>query len=155
VSRFRSFAFTLATAAVTAAATVAVVGSPATGHPGGGDRPPDWWRPPRDVRAMLDEVSSKSLEGYDRALVGFGTRHTLSTQTDPNRGIGAARDWIKSEFEKSAATSGGRMTVALDSYVQPAGTTRIDVDTTITNVYATLKGTDPTSADRVYVVGGH
>ena len=47
------------------------------------------------------------------------------------------------------------MTVALDSYVQPAGTTRIDVDTTITNVYATLKGTDPTSADRVYVIGGH
>jgi Peptidase family M28/Fibronectin type III domain len=155
VSRFRSLAFTMATAAVTAAATVAVVGSPATGHPGGGDRPPDWWRPPRDVRGMLDEVSAKSLERYDRALVGFGTRHTLSTQDDPNRGIGAARDWIKAELEKSAATSNGRMTVALDSYVQPAGTSRIDVDTTITNVYATLKGTDPTSADRVYVIGGH
>ena len=132
MSRFRSLAFTMATAAVTAAATVAVVGPPATGHPGGGDRPPNWWRPPHDVRAMLGQVSAASLERYDRALVGFGTRHTMSTQTDPNRGIGAARDWIKAELEKSAATSGGRMTVALDSYVQPAGTTRIDTDTTIT-----------------------
>jgi hypothetical protein len=34
-------------------------------------------------------------------LAGFGTRHTLSSQTDPNRGIGAARDWI---FDQLQAT---------------------------------------------------
>ena len=96
----------------------------------------------------------RQLERYDRTLAAFGTRHTLSSQTDPQRGIGAARDWIRGELDKSAATSDGRMTVELQSYVQqPAD--RIPVPTTITNVVATLKGTDPTAADRVYVVGAH
>jgi hypothetical protein len=90
----------------------------------------------------------------DHALVGFGTRHTLSSQTDPKRGIGAARDDIKAQFDQIAQTSGGRMTTELVSYVQgPAS--RIPSDTTITDVVATLKGTDPASADRVYVVGAH
>ena len=68
------------------------------GH-GGHDRVGSWWNPPRDVRAMLDDVSAKNLRKDDLTLVGFGTRHTLSTQTDPKRGIGAARDWIKSQFD--------------------------------------------------------
>jgi hypothetical protein len=54
-------------------------------------------------------------------LVSFGTRHTLSSQTDPNRGIGAARDWIFDQFQGYAAASGGRMTVEKQSFVQPAG----------------------------------
>ena len=107
-------------------------------------------RRPADARATSD---ASSLERYDRELVSFGTRHTLSHQDDPARGIGAARDWIKSEFDQIAATSGGRMTVELQSYVQ-AGLAD-PRPTRITNVVATLKGTDPTSADRVYVVGAH
>ena len=107
-----------------------------------------------DVSGMVRAVSAKNAEGDVRRLVSFGTRSTLSAQDDPNRGIGAARDWIRSELEKSAATSDGRMTVELQSYVQqPAD--RIPVATRITNVVATLKGTDPTAADRVYVVGAH
>lgn len=113
-----------------------------------------WWRPPADVRRMLDEVEARSLERYDRALVSFGTRHTLSAQDDPRRGIGAARDYIKRQFDQIAATSGGRMTVELQSYVQPPAS-RIPEPTTITNVVATLRGTDPASADRVYVVSAH
>jgi hypothetical protein len=116
--------------------------------------PASWWQPPADVRAMLQDVSADSLERYDAGLVSFGTRHTLSTQDDPNRGIGAARDWIKSEFDKSAATSGGRMTVELQSYIQPPAP-RVPTPTTITNVVATLRGTDASSADRVYIVGAH
>jgi Zn-dependent M28 family amino/carboxypeptidase len=115
---------------------------------------PSWWKPPADVRAMLRDVDDDSLERYDLGLVGFGTRHTLSSQDDPNRGIGAARDWIKAEFDKIAATSGGRMTVELDSYIQEP-TPRVPTPTRITNVVATLRGTDPTAADRVYVVGAH
>ncbi|HET8755346.1 MAG TPA: M28 family peptidase [Solirubrobacteraceae bacterium] len=99
---------------------------------------PRWWDPPRDVRA----------------LVGFGTRHTLSTQDDPDRGIGGARDYTGDQFEQIARTAGGRMTVALDSYVQEPAS-RIPVPTRITNVVAALRGTDPSSADRVCVVGGH
>ena len=88
-----------------------------------------------------------------RRLAGFGTRHTLSSQTDPVRGIGAARDWIFDTLQGYAAASGGRMTVEKQSFVQPAGSPRIPVDTVITNVIATLRGdTDP---ERVYVVSGH
>src|SRR4051794_32248367 len=61
-----------------------------------------WWKPPSDVRRMLGDIDARSLERYDRALVGFGTRHTLSTQTDPKRGIGAARDYIKRQFDDIA-----------------------------------------------------
>ena len=122
---------------------------------GQGERvPPSWLQPPADVRAMLQAVSAESLERYDRGLVGFGTRHTLSSQDDPNRGIGAARDWIKAEFDKIAATSSGRMTVELDGFIQQP-VPRVPVPTRITNVVATLHGTDPTSADRVYIVGAH
>ena len=134
------------------AAGVAAWGAPGTAAD---NRHEDrWWNPPGDVRRMLDQVDARSLERYDRALVGFGTRHTLSTQDDPNRGIGAARDYIKRQFDQIAATSGGRMTVELQSYVQPPAS-RIPTATTITNVVATLRGTDPQSADRVYVVGAH
>ncbi len=99
------------------AAGVAAWGAPGTAAD---NRHEDrWWNPPGDVRRMLDQVDARSLERYDRALVGFGTRHTLSTQDDPHRGIGAARDYIKRQFDQIAATSGGRMTVELQSYVQP------------------------------------
>jgi hypothetical protein len=110
--------------------------------------------PPAEVRAMLREISPAHIERTIRRLVAFGTRNTLSSQTDPVRGIGAARDWLRAEFEKIAATAGGRMTVELQSYVQgPAS--RIPVPTTITNVVATLRGTQPESAGRTYVVSGH
>jgi hypothetical protein len=116
--------------------------------------PPAWWTPPSDVRAMLQDVNAQSLERFDRGLVSFGTRHTLSSQDDPNRGIGAARDWIKGEFDKAAATAGGRMSVELESYIQEPAP-RIPQPTRITDVVATLHGTDPSASDRVYVVGGH
>jgi hypothetical protein len=110
--------------------------------------------PPPEVRRMLRQVDSDRIEHTIRKLVSFGTRNTLSSQTDPNRGIGAARDWIRSRFEQSAAASDGRMSVELQSYVQQPAS-RIPVPTTITNVVATLRGTQPESADRVYVISGH
>lgn len=145
----------LALAGVVAAALAALpVLVPATSAGDGERTSPSWWRPPADVRAMLREVDARSLERYDRGLVSFGTRHTLSDQDDPNRGIGAARDWLKGEFDAIAATAGGRMSVELQSYVQEPAS-RIPVPTKITNVVATLRGTDPQAADRVYVVGAH
>ena len=140
-------------AGVMATVAALAVGGQAAGESRQHDQP-GWWKPPADVRRALDAVDARSLERYDRALVGFGTRHTLSVQDDPDRGIGAARDWIRDRFERIAATSGGRMSVELQSYVQePAD--RIPDPTRITNVVATLRGTDPASADRVYVVGAH
>jgi hypothetical protein len=151
MARLRWIAPAVATAA--ALAVVALGGSAARGRDDA-QRPTHWWKPPADVRATLGQVSARSLERFDRTLVGFGTRHTLSTQDDPQRGIGAARDWIKSQFDQIAATSGGRMTVELDSFIQPVSS-RVPVPTRLTNVVATIHGSDPTAADRVYVVGGH
>jgi hypothetical protein len=115
--------------------------------------PPDGHLSP-DVRAMLRDIDARNIERSILTLVGFGTRSTLSSQDDPDRGIGAARDWLFAEFQKAAATSGGRMTVALQSYVQPPAS-RIPVPTTITNVVATLRGDQPESTGRTYVVSGH
>src|SRR6201999_2851789 len=104
---------------------------------------PQHWPPPGahdgDTSRMLREIDPRRLRANDLKLVGFGTRNTLSSQTDPRRGIGAARGGVKSQFDASAARSGGRMTVALDSFVQPVAN-RIPVPTPITNVVATLKG---------------
>jgi peptidase M28-like protein len=150
--RFRTAAIAGAVALAAAVVLLVALGPAASGQE---DRlPARWWKPPADVRAMLRSVSARRLESYDRTLVGFGTRHTLSAQDDPQRGIGAARDWIRGQFEQAAANSGGRMTVELQSYVQQPAS-RIPTATRITNVVATLHGTDPASADRVYIVGAH
>jgi peptidase M28-like protein len=106
------------------------------------------------LRSMLREIDARNVERDIRTLASFGTRHTLSSQTDPNRGIGAARDWIYDQFTSYAAASGGRMTVQKQSFVQPPGP-RNPQPVTVTNLVATLRGTQPESADRVYVVSGH
>jgi hypothetical protein len=108
---------------------------------------------PQTIQIIRD-INARNVEASIRKLVSFGTRNTLSDQTDPNRGIGAARDWLFREFLKIAATSGGRMTVEKQSFEQQKGD-RIPSPTTITNVVATLRGTRPESAGRTYVVSGH
>ena len=51
------------------------------------------------LRAIIAPVSQAQLRHTIETLVGFGTRHTLSSQTDPKRGIGAALNWTKGQFE--------------------------------------------------------
>ena len=68
---------------------------------------------------MLREIDAHRIQSDIAKLAGFGTRHTLSSQTDPNRGIGAARDWIFDQLQGYAAASGGRMTVEKQS-LRPA-----------------------------------
>jgi hypothetical protein len=140
-----------------AAAAVPLIGGAATpasasGSPPGPGRPTRPQRPSRALRALLDDIDRHRIEATVRRLAAFGTRHTLSSQDDPVRGIGAARDWIFDQFTGYAAASGGRMTVEKQSYTQQP-TPRIPVPTVITNVVATLRGT--TSPERVYVVSGH
>src|SRR5437868_2930861 len=104
------------------------------------------------LRAMLREIDPDRIKATVLKLVSFGTRHTASSQTDPNRGIGAATDWVFSQMQAIAATSSGRMTVQEQSFVQPAGS-RIPTPVKITNVIATLQGA--ASPQRFYVVTGH
>jgi hypothetical protein len=108
----------------------------------------------RTIANIVREIDAKNIERTIRQLVSFGTRNTLSEQNDPKRGVGAARDWLYTEFLKVAETSGGRMTVEKQSFEQSKAQ-RIPQPTVLTNIVATLKGTQPQSADRVYVVSGH
>jgi hypothetical protein len=116
--------------------------------------------PPVDARiaTALREVSAEHIRANIEKLVSFGTRSTLSAQ-DPasiaaDRGIGAARDWIKAEFERYSKDCGGCLEVKMDTFTeQPAD--RIPQPTEIANVYAVLKGTDAESAKRIVLVTGH
>ncbi|HKP37724.1 MAG TPA: M28 family metallopeptidase [Pyrinomonadaceae bacterium] len=110
-------------------------------------------RDPRIAR-IVSEISARNIEQTIRKLVSFGTRNSLSDQKDPQRGIGAARDWLFAEFQKAALQSGGRMTVEKQTFEQPKAA-RVPEPTMMTNVVATLRGSQPASADRVYVVSGH
>jgi len=114
--------------------------------------------PDARILAALKDVSATRIKATIDALVGFGTRSTLSPQ-DPasikaGRGIGAAREWIKAEFERDSKQCGGCLEVNTDSFVQqPAD--RIPSPTLITNVYAVLRGTDSQSAKRIILITGH
>ena len=110
------------------------------------------------IAAALQQISAQRIQADIEKLVSFGTRLTLSAQ-DPasiaaGHGIGAAREWIKAEFERYSKDCGGCLEVKTDSFMeQPAD--RIPAATEITNVYAVLKGTDPAQAKRIVLVTGH
>ncbi len=106
------------------------------------------------IADLVAQVSADSLRAHINGLVSFGTRHTLSTTTDPKKGIGAARQWILGKFSQYAKASGGRMTAQLDTWtLQPDGR-RVDKPADMGNVMATLKGTDPNDT-RIFIVQGH
>ena len=110
------------------------------------------------IAAALQQVSTQRIEANIAKLVSFGTRLTLSAQ-DPaaiasGRGIGAAREWIKSEFELYSKDCGGCLEVKTDSFTE-GPVERIPRPTEIANVYAVLKGTDAGSAKRIVLVTGH
>src|ERR1700729_1140608 len=110
------------------------------------------------IAAALRQVSAERIRTNIEKLASFGTRLTLSAQ-DPasivaGRGIGAAREWIRSEFERYAKDCGGCLEVKTDSFTEEP-TERIPKATQITNVYAVLKGTDAANAKRMVLVTGH
>jgi Zn-dependent M28 family amino/carboxypeptidase len=106
------------------------------------------------IEQMVKEVSADSLKGYITKLVSFGTRSTLSTTTNKQKGIGAAREWVVQKFNEFGKNSGGRLTAFVDTTtLQPDGK-RVDVVTNLGNAMATLKGTDPAD-DRIYLISGH
>jgi hypothetical protein len=110
------------------------------------------------IAAALRQVSGSYIQGSIEKLVSFGTRLTISAQ-DPasiaaGHGIGAAREWIKAEFERYSKDCGGCLEVKTDSFTEEAGE-RIPKPTEITNVYAVLKGTDAENAKRIVLVTGH
>jgi hypothetical protein len=100
-----------------------------------------------------DDVSAERLEKDVAKLVSFGTRHTLSTQTDPKRGIGAAVDWGLEELRRIGAKCGGCLEVLpVGEVVQPDGR-RIPAPTLIRDAVAIQRGTE--RPNEVVIVQGH
>lgn len=102
-------------------------------------------------REIADEVSQERLHAIIEKLVSFGTRHTLSSQTDPRRGIGAALNWTGEEFGRYSRTCGGCLRIVTPSDVVTGR--RVPAPTKVTNVFAIQRGSvDP---NRVVIISGH
>jgi hypothetical protein len=103
---------------------------------------------PRDI---ADDVSRERIHAIVEKLVSFGTRHTLSSQTDPKRGIGAALKWTEEEFGRYSRACGNCLRI-----VTPSDTVtgrRVPTPTRVTNVIAIQRGSvDP---NRVVIISGH
>lgn len=95
------------------------------------------------LHAIATAPSAANIERDIKKLIGFGTRHTLSDTTSDSRGIGAARRWVKAEFERISAECGGCLEVSYSS-AMIEGEPRIPKATEVVSVIAIQRGsTDP------------
>ena len=107
-----------------------------------------------EISQYVSLINSDSLKAHVEKLVTFGTRQTMSSTTDSKKGIGAARNWVLSQFRNDAKNSGGRMVVELQNEdIQPDGK-RINQVINLGNATAVLKGTDPKD-NRIFIISGH
>lgn len=104
------------------------------------------------VHRLVGEVRAERLRAGVEALVGFGTRHTLSDTISETRGVGAARRWVEREFQAIGRDCGGCLEVVLLGQTVTAPP-RIPNPTEVVNVVAIQRGT--TDPDRVIVITGH
>ncbi len=98
--------------------------------------------PAAEARAIVEE------------LVACGTRHSLSSWTDPKRGIGCGRDAVVRRFDAVEKETGGKLRVVVDSY-ETTGPRTHNAPVHMENVYAILGGTDPVLSKTAFVVSGH
>ena len=103
------------------------------------------------LHAVVADVSAERLHATIAKLVSFGTRSTISETTSDTRGIGAARRWVKGEFEGMSKDCGGCLEIVTPSdtfsgkrYLKP---------TEVMDVVAIQRGT--TDPDRVVIITGH
>ncbi len=110
------------------------------------------------IAAALKDVSAARIQASIEKLVSFGTRITIGptdAQTVASgKGVGAAREWIRSEFERYAKDCGGCLEVKTDTWTEQPSR-RVPKPTELVNVYAVLRGTDPEAAKRFVLVTGH
>lgn len=102
---------------------------------------------------IINSISEQRIERDITQLVGFGTRHTMSDTLSDTRGIGAARRWIKSEFETISKECGDCLDVLYQKDLVKKGTNnRIEKDVWVVNVLAIQKGTK--YPDRYVIMSG-
>lgn len=130
------------------------------GDPGTGAPIPAMRADPQIVHA-IDGISPSRIQHTIAALVGFRNRNTLSSMDadlPAGTGVSAAADWIEGQFKEISSECGGCLEVKRDTFTQPAGTepnSRVRQPTTLTSVYAVLRGTDRDQAARMMLVTGH
>src|ERR1700743_1975121 len=90
-----------------------------------------------EIESMVKEVNPDSLQSYIKSMVSFGTRSTVSSTTDPKKGIGAARNWVLAKSNQCAASSGGRLTAFVDTITLPPDGRRVKTATNLGNTVAT------------------
>ncbi len=103
------------------------------------------------LHAIARDVSAERLHATIAKLVSFGTRHTLSDTKSDTRGIGAARRWVKGEFEAIGRDCGGCLEVATPT--QMVSGARITTPVEIMDVLGVQRGT--TDPNRVVIIAGH
>jgi Zn-dependent M28 family amino/carboxypeptidase len=103
------------------------------------------------LHEIVAAVSADRIEADIRTLVSFGTRNTMSDTLSPTRGIGAARRWIKAEFDRISAACGGCLDVRYVSEVFPASR-RLPNETNVVNVVAIQWGTS--DRNRMVIMSG-
>lgn len=102
---------------------------------------------------IINAVSEERIKNDVTKLADFGTRHTLSDTISQTRGIGAARRWIKSEFEKIAATCNNCLEVFYQkNFIKKGHSDRIVKDVEIVNVVAIQRG--KTHPNRYIIMSG-
>ena len=93
------------------------------------------------IYEIIESVDADRIKKDVQALVDFGTRHTLSDTLSATRGIGAARRYIKKEFDQIAADCGNCLEVFYQHNFFPKGTNeRIVKDVDVVNVVAIKRG---------------
>ena len=113
------------------------------------------------VVQIIHDVSPQQIQKNIEKLASFGTRNTISINNPDagtsGKGVVAAYEWIKSEFQRYSDACGGCLEVNTDERVlEPTGpNSRLKQPTNVRNVYAILRGTDPALKNRIYVVTGH
>ena len=103
------------------------------------------------IPAMLEQVEPQRLMADVERLVSFHTRHTLSETESDERGIGAARRWLKSRFEEVSDATGGRLEVREQRWTAEVLGQQVE----LVNVFGFLPGTEVEEGGRTYVVSGH
>jgi Peptidase family M28 len=103
------------------------------------------------TRQSVDEDSMRALI---HQLVACGTRLSLSSWVDPNRGIGCARDRVAARLNQISAESGGKLQVLVDKFEATAERTS-GKPVPLENIYAILPGSDPKLSKTLFIVSGH
>src|SRR5215469_10289138 len=109
---------------------------------------------PRPLGAISRQsIDEKSMRTLIHNLVSCGTRLTLSSWTDPKRGIGCGRDFVVARLNEIAKDSGGKLQIVVDKFESKSERTGPD-PAHLENVYAILPGSDPKLAKTVFIVVG-